>query len=122
VHIVLTPIKKAFQFVLFNYRVNMLPISFGSVLLRALNRWERLWSVAINQVAPDQQSWLGVAKYSPEFALISRMIVEASNTEEGRCLKYLQCTAEYDLQVFHEFMLQYGSASTTATIKLRDAS
>ncbi|KAH6972052.1 hypothetical protein BKA56DRAFT_646181 [Ilyonectria sp. MPI-CAGE-AT-0026] len=111
----------AFQFVLFNYRANMLPRSFGSVLLRALNRWERLWSIAINQVAPGQQGWLGVAKYSPEFALISRRIVEVCNTEEGRRSKYLQCTAEYDLQVFHEFMLQHGSASTAATTKPRGA-
>ncbi|KAH7010525.1 hypothetical protein EDB80DRAFT_715004 [Ilyonectria destructans] len=111
----------AFQFVLFNYRANILPRSFGSVLLRALNRWELLWSVAINQVAPGQQGWLGVAKYSPEFALISRRIVEVCNTEEGRRSKYLQCTAEYDLQVFHEFMLQHGSTNTAATTKLRGA-
>ncbi|KAI8623086.1 hypothetical protein F5Y19DRAFT_459877 [Xylariaceae sp. FL1651] len=112
----------AFQFLLFNYRANLLPRSFGSVLLRALNRWERLWHVAMSHVPPEQQSWLGVAKYSPEFALISRRIVEVSNTEEGKCSTYLQGTAEYDFQNFHQFILQHGSASTTATTKRKDAS
>ncbi|KAJ9133410.1 hypothetical protein NKR23_g10799 [Pleurostoma richardsiae] len=106
-----------FQFVLFNYRTNMLPKSFASVLLRALDRWDRLWAVAMDRVAPDQQGWLGVSKYAPEFALISRRIIEASITEEGRCSKYLQCTAEFDLQVFHEFILQHGAPITTATAK-----
>lgn len=80
----------------------------ASVLLRALNRWESLWSVAIGQIIPKQQPWLGVAKHSPEFALISRRIVEVSNTDKQESSKYLQCTAEYSFQTFHEFILQYG--------------
>lgn len=63
----------------------------------------------MTRVAPDQQSWLGVVKHSPEFALVSRRIIEVNTTEEGRCSKYLHCTAEYDFQAFHEFILQYGS-------------
>lgn len=97
-----------------------MPRSFSSVLLRALDRWESLWYVASNRIPPDQRSWLGVAKYSPEFALISRRIVEVSNTEEGRRSKYLQCTAEYDLHFFREFLLQHGSVNIVDSTKPSD--
>lgn len=88
------------------------------VLLRALDRWDRLWHAALARVAPDQQRWLGVAKHSPEFARIARRIVEvslaaaATTTDEagaaGRRSKYMQCQPEFDLGVFHQFILEYG--------------
>lgn len=104
----LTIMATAFQLILFNYRANVLPTSLGSVLLRALDRWEQLWNAALKRVAPDQQRWLGVAKYSPEFALISRRIIEVGTTEEAKCSKYMQTTSECDFQAFHEFILQHG--------------
>jgi hypothetical protein len=76
----------------------------------------------MNRVAPDQRSWLGVAKHSPEFALISRRIIEVNTTDKGRGLRYLHCTAEYDFKAFHEFILHYGLVSNDGTAKLRDGS
>ncbi|CAK7203337.1 hypothetical protein SEUCBS139899_006068 [Sporothrix eucalyptigena] len=105
----------ALQFVLFTYRFNALPPTFGNVLLRALDRWDRLWTAALARVAPHQQRWLGVAKYSPEFARIAKRIIEVSEGRgDGRSSnsvgdKYLQCTPEYDLRVFHAFILEYGT-------------
>ncbi|CAK7209705.1 hypothetical protein SCUCBS95973_000530 [Sporothrix curviconia] len=99
----------AIQFSLFNYRFNALPPSFGHVLLRALGRWERLWHAALARVPPDQQRWLGVAKYAPEFALVARRIVQVSlePTSSSGGARYLQCTPAYDLRIFHAFLLQY---------------
>ena len=90
----------------------------AAVLLRGLDRWDRLWHAALARVAPDQQRWLGVAKHSPEFARIARRIVEVSlvtttaTTEEAgaaaRCSKYMQCRPEFDLSVFHQFILEHS--------------
>lgn len=91
----------------------MLPKSFASVLLRALDRWERLWQAAMGRVQNDQQGWLSIIAHSPEFASISRRIVEVSHTEEGKLSRYLNCTAQDDFGAFHEFILQHGSARTT---------
>ena len=90
----------------------MFPRSLDAVLLRALTRWEQLWHAALQRIPPAQQSWLGVAKYSLEFATISRRIIEAgasTTTDRGAgSHRYLWCRPEYDLGVFHEFMLAHG--------------
>lgn len=100
----------AFQLILFNYRANPFPKSLDLVLLRALDRWEQLWDAALQQIPPEAQRWLGVAKYSAEFALVSRRIIEVSGTGEEPRSKYLRCTPEYDLSVFHEFIMEHGTA------------
>ena len=62
----------------------------------------------MKEVPNDQLMWLGVAKYAPEFALISKRIIEVSGGQSEESSIYLQCTPHYELQVFHDFILEQG--------------
>lgn len=86
----------------------MLPRSFGTTLLRALDRWERLWSKAISQLSHEPQSQIGVARFASEFASISRRIIEVDSAAEGKYSRYMHCEATYDFGAFHDFILQHS--------------
>lgn len=117
----------ALQFAVFSCRAQSMLDSMGPKLIKALDRWERLWDAALANVPADEQRWLGVAKHSPEFARIARRIVHASmvvsSTAEASSMppfpsseimdslrrsKYMQCRPEFDLGVFHQFILEFG--------------
>ncbi|KAH8888920.1 hypothetical protein GQ53DRAFT_690656 [Thozetella sp. PMI_491] len=107
-----------FQGIIFNHRSSMLPTCHAAILLRALDRWNRLWGTAISLAPADRQRWMGVAKHAPEFALISRRILEVGATEEGKRSRYLRCTAEYDFTAFREFIIQHGLAARSTPLEL----
>jgi hypothetical protein len=98
----------AFQLILFNHRANLLLDSSHHALLRALDRWEQLWDAAIKRLTPEEQKWLGVARYAPEFALVSRRILEVSADQATPTSEYLRCAPQYDLEKFHQFLLDHG--------------
>ncbi|EEU48208.1 uncharacterized protein NECHADRAFT_75560 [Fusarium vanettenii 77-13-4] len=101
-------IMLGFQSLIFNHRTSMLPASSSDILLRALNRWTPLWDAAMQQIPVDDRKWLGVSRYSPEVATISKRIIEVGGTEEGKNSPYLQCIGTYDMIAFHEFIRKYG--------------
>ncbi|KIH91331.1 hypothetical protein SPBR_01531 [Sporothrix brasiliensis 5110] len=112
----------ALQFSVFHYRAQALPPSTAAVVLRALDRWDRLWQAARDRVPPDQQRWLGIARHAPEFARIARRIVDVTRqvsetTATGppadaladvHRSRYIQCRSEFDLAVFYQFILEHG--------------
>lgn len=89
----------------------MLPASSSDILLRALNRWSPIWDAAMQQIPVDDRKWLGVSRYSPEVATISKRIIEVGGTDEGKNSPYLQCVGTYDMVAFHQFIRKYGPES-----------
>ncbi|KAM6537844.1 hypothetical protein FALCPG4_003747 [Fusarium falciforme] len=101
-------IMLGFQSLIFSHRTSMLPASSSDILLRALNRWTPIWDAAMQQIPVDDRKWLGVSRYSPEVATISKRIIEVGGTEEGKNSPYLQCVGTYDMVAFHQFIRKYG--------------
>ncbi|ERT00248.1 hypothetical protein HMPREF1624_03619 [Sporothrix schenckii ATCC 58251] len=112
----------ALQFSVFQYRAQALPPSTAAVVLRALDRWDRLWQAARDRLPLEQQRWLGIARHAPEFARVARRIVEVTRqvsetTATGpptdaladvHRSRYIQCRPEFDLAVFYHFILEHG--------------
>ncbi|KAJ4217212.1 hypothetical protein NW759_009159 [Fusarium solani] len=110
-------IMLAFQSLIFNHRTSMLPASSSDILLRALNRWTPIWDAAMQQIPVDDRKWLGVSRYSPEVAIISKRMIEVGGTEEGKNSPYLQCVGTYDMVAFHQFIRTYGLDGPTGAGK-----
>ncbi|KAI8719702.1 Zn(2)-C6 fungal-type domain-containing protein [Fusarium sp. LHS14.1] len=110
-------IMLGFQSLIFNHRISMLPAGSSDILLRALNRWTPIWDAAMQQIPVDERKWLGVSRYSPEVATISKRIIEVGGTEEGKSSPYLQCVGTYDMVAFHQFIRKYGLDGPTGAGK-----
>jgi hypothetical protein len=89
----------------------MLPREMSFTLLRALDRWKKLWDAAFSQVPLDQRRWLGISGHAPELAMLSRLIIETCGTERAKTLRYLQGIAGSDLTEFHHFLKQNRPAN-----------
>lgn len=78
------------------------------MVLRALDRWDSLWTNAYERIPADERRWLGIVRHCYELIALSRRMIELSGTEEAEKSAYLQCVATYDTAVFHEFVQKYG--------------
>ncbi|KAB5515474.1 fungal-specific transcription factor domain-containing protein [Coniochaeta sp. 2T2.1] len=96
------------QPMIFNCRAMPLPDTVANALLRALDRWRSLWSNAIDRVPADQRPWLGLVRYAPEIAWLSRRILETGVAGQGADSVYLRRVSTYDLADFHQFIKLYG--------------
>ncbi|KAI6782242.1 uncharacterized protein J7T54_008328 [Emericellopsis cladophorae] len=97
------------QHVVFNYRASMLPKSGLATVMRALDRWALLWATALDRIEPHDRKWLGIAKYAPEIAFISRKVLEAILREQEGDLRYLRLIANYDSSAFHELICHFAT-------------
>ncbi|KAF4995559.1 hypothetical protein FDECE_12758 [Fusarium decemcellulare] len=98
----------ALQPAIFHYRTSMLPPSSSDILLRAIDRWSLLWAAAYERIPVDERKWIGLARYAPELAVLSRRIIQVTGTEGGKESRYLQGTASYNTADLHQFIRQYG--------------
>ncbi|KAG9249436.1 uncharacterized protein F5Z01DRAFT_496400 [Emericellopsis atlantica] len=96
-----------FQHVIFNYKASMLPKSGLATIVRALDRWVLLWATALDRIEPHDRKWLGIAKYAPEIALISRKVLETILREQEGEMSYFRRIANYDSSAFHEIVCHY---------------
>lgn len=95
---------QAFNSITFNHHAMMLPRSSFDPILRALDRWKKLWDVAVHRVPTEQQKWMGVTRHAPEMALMCRGVILLHGTEMGRSLAYTQRITQYDATSFYEFV------------------
>ncbi|KAI1828262.1 hypothetical protein F4861DRAFT_174058 [Xylaria intraflava] len=100
------------QPILYNIHTGMLPATFSSVILRALDRWDSLWDKAIRRIPPDKLQWLGVCKNSREFSSLTRRIVEVFETAKGEQPRYLRRIPAADMTDIHQFIDEYCSIHT----------
>ncbi|RFN47901.1 hypothetical protein FIE12Z_7846 [Fusarium flagelliforme] len=92
----------------FHCRTSITTPDYTSMVLRALDRWDSLWTKAFERIPVDERRWLGIVRHSAEVIALSRRMIELSGTEEAEKSAYLQCVATYDTAVFHDFVQKYG--------------
>ncbi|RGP63278.1 hypothetical protein FLONG3_9931 [Fusarium longipes] len=92
----------------FHCRASVVTADYSSTILRALDRWNSLWTDALARVPVDERRWLGIARHSPEVVALSRRMVELSGTKVAEKSAYLRGIATYDTAIFHEFVQKYG--------------
>ncbi|KAL9570363.1 hypothetical protein ACKAV7_005569 [Fusarium commune] len=81
------------------------------MLLRALDRWDALWTDAYEGIPKDERKWLGIGKHTPEVMSLSRRTIELIESGKAKESAYLQDIAFYDTAVFHDFVQKYGQES-----------
>lgn len=89
---------------MFHHHTTVLINNDSQVLLRALDRWSISWEAALRRVDNEEQRWLGVVKYSAGIELLSRRILEVSNSEVGKQSPYLQRIITYNTAALYQFM------------------
>ncbi|KAG7415115.1 hypothetical protein Forpe1208_v005733 [Fusarium oxysporum f. sp. rapae] len=85
------------------------------MLLRALDRWDALWTDAYEGIPKDERKWLGIGKHTPEVMSLSRRTIELIESGKAKESAYLQDIAFYDTAVFHDFVQKYGQESPGTT-------
>lgn len=94
----------AFQHVIFSHDSLMLIHGNGSVLLRALDRWEQLWDNAMLLASDEKKGRLGIAKYCNELAMLFRRVIELSGTPMSQVHQYLDRRVTFEVKVIHDFI------------------
>ena len=88
----------ALQPVIFNLRTILPFQSVLSTTLRALERWQSAWH------STPQSHRLGIARYAPEFAILTRKILEDGQGSDNRSTAYLGGVVREDTVQLHEFI------------------
>lgn len=86
----------------------------STTFLRALDRWDALWSGATRRATTEELRWLGVCRNGPALSSFARAIVCASETPDGRQSIYVQRVPVYDVSITHEFIKKFGTNEALA--------
>ncbi|KAJ4015765.1 hypothetical protein NW752_006687 [Fusarium irregulare] len=70
----------------FHCRTSITTSDYISMVLRALDRWDFLWTNAYERIPADERRWLGIVRYCYELIALSRRMIELSGTEEAENL------------------------------------
>ncbi|EWG41702.1 hypothetical protein FVEG_03762 [Fusarium verticillioides 7600] len=96
----------------FHYRTSAVSSrEHSKVLLRALDRWDSLWTGAYKRIPKDERKWLGIKKHTAEVMALSRRTIEIIQSGEVKDSAYLQDIGTYDTTVFYEFVQKFGQTS-----------